>query len=311
MAASTGSWDPRRRANTASRTVAAASRRIIVWAKSPLGASTSAVCRNSSGSRKYARASSSGMLPVAPSRERPRTPTEPARASSRRAWPRRSRATLATATSSSSSGAAVTHWVSRWVSTRASSPSIRQYSPRSAGSIPSGTVVSTPASGSSNPVPKAQCPSPPWAWSSASYTVSSCANAVPLAGGCRGRLHVRDGLRDLVERRVAVDLVAARGEHRVLLVRAGRRDVGRLDDPDAHALVAPGVEVAGRVHRHLVVRGVQRADVHVVDPALSADEHLVQRPVPAADGQLGLDRHLGPGRDGAVPAFRGDVAPAG
>ncbi len=75
---------------------------------------------------------------------------------------------LASATSSSSSGAAVTHWVSRWESTRASSPSIRQYSPRSAGSTPSGTVVSTPASGSSNPVPNAQWPSPPWAWSSAS-----------------------------------------------------------------------------------------------------------------------------------------------
>ena len=75
---------------------------------------------------------------------------------------------LPIATSSSSSGASVIHWVSRWASTRASSPSIRQYSPRSAGSMPSGTVVSTPASGSSNPVPNAHCPSPPWAWSSAS-----------------------------------------------------------------------------------------------------------------------------------------------
>src|SRR3712207_8596529 len=51
--------------------------------------------------------------------------------------------------------------------------------------------------------------------------------------------------RSLVERRVAVDLVAAGGEHRVLLVGAGGGDVGRLHHPDAHALVAPGVDVAG------------------------------------------------------------------
>ena len=44
------------------------------------------------------------------------------------------------------------------------------------------------------------------------------------------------------------------------------------------ALVAAGVEVAGVVQRHLVVGGVQRADVDVVQPALAAHEHLVQRP---------------------------------
>ena len=53
------------------------------------------------------------------------------------------------------------------------------------------------------------------------------------------------------------------------------------DDPDADALVAPGVEVAGVVQRHLGVGGVQRADVHVVQAALAAQEHLVQRPLAA------------------------------
>src|SRR5687768_13998638 len=228
---------------------------------------------------------------------------------------------LAIATSSSSSGEAVIHSVSRWASTSASSPSIRQYSPRSVRSTPSGTAVSTPASGSSNPVPNAHCPSPPWAWSSASYTVSSCAMAClpvgPLPGtaprnegwGGGGPFsHVGDVLRDLVERRVAVDLVAARGEHRVLLVGARRGDVRGLHHPDAHALVAPGVDVAGRVHRHLVVRCVQRADVHVVEPALAAHEDLVERPVPPAHRRLRLHRHPRPRGDGAVPALRGHVA---
>src|SRR5687767_1067596 len=112
--------------------------------------------------------------------------------------------------------------------------------------MPSGTVVSTPASGSSKPVPNAHCPSPPWAWSSASYTVSSCPMSGVLSnvefpavgprtgprrepasgGGHGGPSHVGDVVGDLVERGVAVDLVAAGGEHRVLLVGAGRGDVG-------------------------------------------------------------------------------------
>src|SRR3954469_19915739 len=102
-----------------------------------------------------------------------------------------------------------------------------------------------------------------------------------------------------------VDLVAARGEHRVLLVGARRGDVGGLDHPDAHALVPPGVEVAGGVHRHLVVRCVQRAHVHVVEAALAPDEDLVQRPVAAADRTPRLPRDAGPGGDGAVPALGG------
>src|SRR3954471_5925757 len=105
--------------------------------------------------------------------------------------------------------------------------------------MPSGTVVSTPANGSSNPVPNAHWPSPPCAWSSASYTVSSCMTRLSCVVGGRSPSvlyrhearvvsrakarwsHVGDVLGDLVEGRVPVDLVPARGEHRVLLVRAG------------------------------------------------------------------------------------------
>src|SRR4051794_35826656 len=104
--------------------------------------------------------------------------------------------------------------------------------------MPSGTVVSTPASGSSNPVPKTQCPSRRCGAVRASYTVSSCAIALPRdgtapsrgppprgtsGGGEEGVLSdVGDVLGDVVERRVPVDLVATGGEHRVLLVGARR-----------------------------------------------------------------------------------------
>src|SRR5439155_10401990 len=65
------------------------------------------------------------------------------------------------------------------------------------------------------------------------------------------RSDVRDRVGDVVERGVPVYLVAAGREERVLLVRAGRGDVGGPDDPDAHALVAPGVQVAGVPQGHL------------------------------------------------------------
>ncbi len=63
---------------------------------------------------------------------------------------------FASAMSSSRSGALEHHSEIRWEKTSASSPSMRQYWASSDGSTPSGTVVSTPASGSSKSVPKAQ-----------------------------------------------------------------------------------------------------------------------------------------------------------
>src|SRR6185437_7958493 len=128
--------------------------------------------------------------------------------------------------------------------------------------MPSGTDGSIPSSGSVNPVPNAQ------RWSSVSsarlwYAAnSSSVNSPPS--------HVGDVVGDLVERRVPVDLVAGRGEERVLLVRARRGDVGGRDDPDADPLVPAGVQVAGVVQGHLRVGRVQRPDVHVVEPALAA-----------------------------------------
>ncbi len=63
---------------------------------------------------------------------------------------------LDSAMSSSRSGALLVHSAIRWDMTSESSPSIRAYVDRVAASMPSGIVVSTPASGSSKSVPKAQ-----------------------------------------------------------------------------------------------------------------------------------------------------------
>src|SRR5262245_25334705 len=167
---------------------------------------------------------------------------------------------LASAMSSSRSGALLHHSESRWDITRASSPSIKQYAARSLGSMPSGMVVSTPASGSSKSVPKAQ-----WAslTSNPSYTESwaSCLTgfASALSNGLAIRpSHVGDVVGDVVEGRMPVDLVAAGREERILLVGAAGRDGVRAHHPDAHAFVAPGVDVPGVVQCHFVVCGVQR-----------------------------------------------------
>src|ERR1700754_2103148 len=141
--------------------------------------------------------------------------------------------------------------------------------------MPSGTEVSIPASGSWKPVPNAQR-------ASLSEVIASSALSNAISAS-----YVRDVLGDLVERRVAVDLVAARREERVLLVRARRGDAAGLHHPDADALVAPGVQVPGVAQRHLGVGGSQGADVHVVQATLAPHEDLVQRPV--APDAIGLD----------------------
>src|SRR5699024_3460368 len=102
--------------------------------------------------------------------------------------------------------------------------------------------------------------------------------------------HMGDIGGDVVEGGVAIDLVAAGGEHRVLLVRARGRDVRCADDPDAHAFVSSGVDIAGVVDGHLVIGGVQRSDVDVVESALAAHEDLVERPFAAGRAGIVLRR---------------------
>src|SRR5699024_10133676 len=258
--------------------------RAVDAAKSPLSSSTRRAFRKEGSSRKYASASSAGT-----GEPSGRDGTHPgsaaaARASSRRDWPSRSRPMLARATSSSSSGAFVLHSARRCDMMSASSASIRQYAASACPSTSSGSVVSTPASGSSNPVPYAQRASS-CASASESYALSECRE-----GSVTAASHVGDVLGDVVERRVAVDLVCGGREVRVLLGRARRRDRVRAYDPDARALVAAGEHVAGVAQCHLVVGGMDRPDVYVVEAALAAYEHLVQRPV--CIGHAALSRCL-------------------
>src|SRR5699024_12545751 len=82
-------------------------------------------------------------------------------------------------------------------------------------------------------------------------------DAAPVGAPCSPS-DVRDVLGDGVEGRMAIDLVGARCEEGVLLVRAGCGDGFCPYHPDAHTLVAAGVEVAGGVQSHPLVGGVRR-----------------------------------------------------
>src|SRR6266704_377613 len=121
-----------------------------------------------------------------------------------------------------------------------------------------------------------------------------------------------DVVGDLVEGGVPVDLVATGCEERILLVGAGRGDRVRAHDPDAHALVAPGVEIAGVVQRHVGVGGVQRSDVHMVEPALAAQEYFEQRPIwpDRCTGRLArpLASHRGSTRNRPLATLAGELA---
>src|SRR6266576_3056497 len=92
--------------------------------------------------------------------------------------------------------------------------------------------------------------------------------------------HVRHVVGDGIERRMPIHLVTARREERILLVRAGCGDVPGCDHPYAHALVAPGVDISRMMQGHLRVRGVQRADVDMIEAALAPQEHLVKWRIP-------------------------------
>src|SRR5258705_13492619 len=98
--------------------------------------------------------------------------------------------------------------------------------------------------------------------------------------------HVIERLGQLVERRVAVDLVFHRIKVRRLLARVARRDLVGADDPDARTLLAPRVDVARELDRHLRVGGVEAAAVLVVESGLAAYEHFPERPFSLLRGAI-------------------------
>ena len=128
-------------------------------AKSPLATSASRTLRNSPASRKNASASSGGTGEPSGSAGTTDGSAAAARASSSRAWPSRSSAMLASAMSSSRSGASAAPLAR--AGARATSASSAEHQAvrreRRGGRRRPGTVVSTPASGSSKSVPNAHC----------------------------------------------------------------------------------------------------------------------------------------------------------
>lgn len=92
---------------------------------------------------------------------------------------------------------------------------------------------------------------------------------------------------ELVERRVAVDLVICRLEVARLVRRVAGVDQVGAHRPDAHALLPPRIDIARELHRHLGVGGMQAAAVLVVKPRLAADENLPERPFGVGHGGCG------------------------
>ena len=247
-----------RRAPAGPARTAAAAR--SVCAKSPLATSTSRTLRNSPASRKNASASSGGTGEPSGSAGTTAGSAAAARASSSRAWPSRSSAMLASAMSSSRSGAFGHHSESRWERTRASSAEHQAVRRERAvvdavrdGRVDAGQrVLEVGAEGplrgvaAEQPVVELPCASLGsgagcegcGSWCSRSSDFQSGSPRVVRgrseAGDAKnvvGCSHVGDVVGDGVERRVPVDLVAARGEQRVLLVGARRGDSRRSAPP--------------------------------------------------------------------------------
>ena len=216
------------RSNGASRQVENSSSRAMVAAKSPLSTSTAARCgsRPRRGRTPARPRPAPASPPAAPARRTGRRPPRgpaaagPGRAGRARCWPARcpprGRARCCTTRER------------RWAKISASSPSIRQYAARSARvDARRGRCVSTPASGSSKSVPNAH-------WRRRRRRAGRRRRSRASSGRGRGRSsasHVGDVVGDGVEGRVPVDLVAGGREERVLLVGAGRGDVGRPAPP--------------------------------------------------------------------------------
>lgn len=89
----------------------------------------------------------------------------------------------------------------------------------------------------------------------------------------------------IIESRVAVNFVIG-GVEKGFGVFGGGVDVGGFDDPDAHAFVAAGIDVAGVFNRHLHVGGVEAADVFVAETLFRADEYFPKWPVFHVNGYL-------------------------
>ena len=94
----------------------------------------------------------------------------------------------------------------------------------------------------------------------------------------QSRLHVIHSRRQLVKAGVAVDLVGHGVEVAVFLRRVGRCDAAGRHHPDAHTLLAAGVDVARQLDGHGRVGSMQAAAVLVVQAGFAAHKNFPQRP---------------------------------
>ncbi len=94
----------------------------------------------------------------------------------------------------------------------------------------------------------------------------------------RTLLHMLHLFRQIIKSRMAVHFVVGRIEKR-LRIFGGRMEVFGFDDPDAHAFVAAGIDVAGVFNRHCRVGSMQAADMFVAKPLFGTDEYFPERPV--------------------------------
>lgn len=78
---------------------------------------------------------------------------------------------------------------------------------------------------------------------------------------------------------MTIDLVGHRTEVDVLIFGPRCGDgVGR-DDPQAYALQASRVDIAGHLERHLCVGRMKAATVTVIEALAASDKNLPERPV--------------------------------
>src|ERR1700739_4295955 len=119
--------------------------------------------------------------------------------------------------------------------------------------MPSARVVSTPASGSSKLVPKAH-----WSCSSASMSPAYAQSWSFMGARFHRTSHVGDVVGNVVEGGVAVDLVPARDEERILLRGAGGDDRSRSFRSSAALKVVP--ELLARQQHRLIARLEQRIE---------------------------------------------------
>jgi hypothetical protein len=101
-------------------------------------------------------------------------------------------------------------------------------------------------------------------------------------------LHVRNFVRHGIKSWVAIDLVPCRFKKGIGVVGVGSGDMLGLNDPDAYAFIATGVEVTSVFERHFGIGGVEATDMLVAEAAFATDEYFPEGPFFAHGNEVEL-----------------------